>query len=232
MALKPQLPSSTSCHCLYSTYLESRKLVPWYQISDLKQDTSRWGKHSGDWKGIAVAGGLLTTSIHLPDSPCDLTDTNQAFLCLVDMLKEKSWIYIDSVFMIEKSPTLSFLFPVMDIRAISRRQPLLGVLPSSFMYRVQSAPIPLPLNLPPMHKFKSHPTATLPALKSFPLRLCDPCLVKQACWRNCFSGWHPLVLSHVPGICIVALEDSRNEDKNKGSLILLYTENQDVCINN
>lgn len=44
MALKPQLPNSTSCHCLYSPFLESRKLVPWYQISDLKQDTSRGGK--------------------------------------------------------------------------------------------------------------------------------------------------------------------------------------------
>lgn len=151
------------------------------------------------------------------------------------MLKEKSWIYIDSVFMIEKSPTLFFLFPVMDIRAISRRQPLLGVLPSSFMYRVQSTPIPSPLNLPPIYKLESHPTS-LPAIISFLLRLCDPCLVKQACWRNCFSGWHPLVLSHVPGLCMVALEEYQNEDKNKGSLILLYTENQDVwlftCINN
>lgn len=87
--------------------------------------------------------------------------------------------------MLEKSPTLPFLFPVMDIRAIARRQPLLGVLPSSFMYRVQSTPIPSSINLPPMHKLESHPSAALPAVISFPLRLCDPCLVKQACWRNC-----------------------------------------------
>lgn len=48
MALKTQLPSSTSCHCLYSTCLESRKRVPWYQISDLKQDLSRGDKCPGD----------------------------------------------------------------------------------------------------------------------------------------------------------------------------------------
>lgn len=29
---------------------------------------------------------------------------------------------------------------------------------------------------------------------------------------------------------MVALEESQNEDKNKGSLILLYTENQDVWL--
>lgn len=60
--------------------------------------------------------------------------------------------------------------------------------------------------------------------------LCDPCLVKQACWRNCFFGWHLLLLSRVSGLCLVALEDSQNEDKNKGSLILLYTENQDIWL--
>lgn len=59
---------------------------------------------------------------------------------------------------------------------------------------------------------------------------CGPSLVKQACWKNCFSGWHLLLLSHVSGLCLVALEDSQNEDKNKGNLILLCTENQNIWL--
>lgn len=40
-------------------------------------------------KGVAVAAALLTTSIHLPDSPCDLTDMSQAFLGLVDIAERE-----------------------------------------------------------------------------------------------------------------------------------------------